>query len=136
MKKLILFLAMIALGLKANAQSAAVQDTCDEVYTVVQEMPGFPEGDLIKYLQKRLEVPPGFKGEGTVYLEFIVNKQGKVTNVRPVKEIPGCEECTSQVIVILQELPQCKPGKQAGQPVCVRYTVPVKYKVTSRKKKR
>lgn len=65
--------------------------------------------------------------EGKVYIEFVVDKTGKVVNARVLKGIG--EECDKEALRVVQ-LTQWNPGKQRGRPVNVKMVVPVQYKLS------
>jgi protein TonB len=75
----------------------------------------------IKYPQKAL----GLGISGIVYLQFVVDRQGKVGEVKVLRGIGGgCEE---EAVRKVQAMPQWKPGKQMGKPVNVYFSVPVHF---------
>ncbi len=100
--------------------------------TIAQSMPQFPGGEkgLREYLIKNLKYPVKARNkgiEGKVYISFIVDKTGKVTNVRILKGIdPGCD---AEAIRIIRAIPQWIPGTQNGNPVDVGFVIPVCFKL-------
>ena len=67
--------------------------------------------------------------EGRVFVQFVVDKQGNVTEVQSVKGIgAGCDEEAERV---LRESPKFKPGKQRGRPVKVRMVLPIIFKLSN-----
>lgn len=108
-------------------------DSKDEfLFIAVDQMAEFPGGDeaLIKFIQENVKYPAEAKKkgiEGTVYVTFVVNKEGKVENVKLQKGIdPSCDE---EALRVISTLPQFIPGKQQnGKPVSVLYNIPVKFK--------
>lgn len=122
----------------------------EEVYDVVEKMPRFPgceEGEMTKeernacsqqnllafvydqvaYPQEALEQ----EISGTVVLSFVVNKDGTVANPAIVKDIGGgCGEEALRVIKLMAESGiKWIPGEKSGQPVNVKMTLPVRFKV-------
>lgn len=133
MKKLIFSSAFALACSIVNAQEqrpASPKDTTskEEVYVVVQEMPVFSEGSFQSYLAKTITLPKDFKGVGTVYADFVIGKDGKVHSERIVRAIEGCNECSEQVLSAIRKSPAWTPGYQAGRPVSVRFTVPVRFR--------
>ena len=63
--------------------------------------------------------------EGTVVLDFIVEKTGKISNVEILKEIGG--GCGNEVVRVINGMPDWIPGKQRGREVRVRFKLPVKF---------
>ena len=104
----------------------------NKVFVSVEEMPIFPGGEqaLFKYLGDNIEYPDkaynqGVKGK--VYIEFIVDKDGKITNVHVKKGIGyGCDEEAKRII---ERMPNWKPGKQRGRPVKVQYVIPINFNI-------
>lgn len=94
--------------------------------------PSFPGGEaaLMKYLVNTIKYAPEAKRskiEGTVWVEFIIGKDGSVYDVKIVRGIGGgCDEETLRAVL---QMPQWLPGKQKGIPVNVRFTLPVTFKL-------
>ncbi len=109
----------------------------DEVFTVVEKMPEYPGGDdaRVKYMAHNLLYPESAiknKTEGTVYISFIVEKNGAVTDVTLLKGIGG--ECDTEAVRIIKNMPHWIPGTQRGEPVRVKFTIPVKFKLSDNEK--
>jgi periplasmic protein TonB len=101
-----------------------------EPYLVVEQMPDFPggEGELYKYLQEHIKFPAMARESGitgTVYVRFIVDKNGKISNVSLLRGVGG--GCDEEAIRVVKCMPDWKPGKQNGIAVPVYYTLPVKF---------
>lgn len=103
----------------------------DKVFEIVEDMPKFPGGQkkLQQYLAQ-INYPPIAKEndiEGTVYVRFIIDKQGNVTNVSVAR---GSEKILNEAAVKhVQKMPKWKPGKQRGEKVKVQYVVPIRFKL-------
>lgn len=100
------------------------------IFTVVEEQPEFVGGDVarIEYLSSNIKYPPMAKEtgiQGTVYVTFVVNENGKVTDVRLLRGIGG--GCDEEAIRVISGMPAWKPGKQSGKAVRVQYNLPVKF---------
>ena len=65
--------------------------------------------------------------EGTVYIEFVIGKDGSVTGANVKRGIGG--GCNEEALRVVNSMPKWKPGKQQGNPVKVKYTLPVKFKL-------
>ena len=98
------------------------------VFFSVQEPPLFPGGDTerIKFLQHNIIYPPEArikKIHGKVYIGFIVEKDGSISNARVIKGIGyGCDEEALRVII---SMPAWKPGRQNGSAVRVFVNWPI-----------
>lgn len=91
---------------------------------------------LIEYLYKNLKYPAIAREngvEGRVYIQFVVEKNGKVTDTKIVRDIgAGCGEAALKVVDNMNDLGEAwKPGKQRGTAVRVLYTLPVTFKLES-----
>ena len=106
------------------------EDDDDEIFMVVEQMPTFPGGDLglMKFIQKTTKYPPIAKENGItgkVYVSYVVNKKGKVTNVKVVRGVD--KYLDAEAIRVVKLLPYSSPGKQRGKPVNVQYTIPINF---------
>jgi protein TonB len=65
------------------------------------------------------------KVTGTVFVSFVVNADGSVSDVQVLKGIgSGCNE---EALRVVQNMPNWLPGRQSGQPVAVRYSLPIRF---------
>jgi TonB family protein len=62
---------------------------------------------------------------GTVLINFVVDRDGKITRVKVVHGIGG--GCDEEAVRVISKMPAWSPGKQGGKPVLVSYSVPIKY---------
>ncbi|MEM7109458.1 MAG: energy transducer TonB [Bacteroidota bacterium] len=99
-------------------------------FDIVESMPE-PEGGFeafYKFVNKKLRYPGPARRmgiEGTVYVSFVVNEKGEMTNIKIAKGIGvGCDE---EVLRIFNKPPKWKPGKQRGVPVKVNKVMPIKF---------
>ena len=100
------------------------------VFISIEHMPEFPGGDaaLLKWIGENIVYPKesAEKGiAGRVACTFIIEKDGSVTNVRVVR--PVDPNLDTEAVRVVSSLPKFKPGTQKGQPVRVKYSVPVRY---------
>ena len=104
----------------------------EEFFMVVENMPEFPGGDLglMKYIQKNVKYPPIAKEyniTGKVYVSFIVDKSGNVTNVKVIRGVD--KNLDAEAVRVVKSLPKYKPGKKRGKPVRVMFTIPINFKL-------
>ena len=98
------------------------------VYTIVEEMPSFVGGEKERnrFLAENIIYPLTAKNaqiQGNVYVQFIIDEKGYVTDVKVLKGIGGgCDEEAARVISIM---PKWNPGKQNGKPVRVLFNTPI-----------
>ena len=102
----------------------------NEVFNSVENMPEFPGGNLglMKYIQKTLIYPPAAKEyniTGKVYVNFIVDKTGSVTNVKIIRGVD--KNLDAEAVRVIKSLPKYLPGRQKGKAVNVMFTIPIKF---------
>ena len=66
---------------------------------------------------------------GRVILQFVVEKDGHIGEVKVVRSIDP--EIDAEAVRVVKSLPDFIPGRQDGEPVAVWYTIPVSFKVQS-----
>jgi protein TonB len=103
-----------------------------EVFTIVEEMPSYPGGDMkmYEYLGKNIKYPQIAREsgiQGRVFVNFVVEPDGSVSNVKVLRGIGG--GCDEEAIRVVKSMPKWKPGKQRGKAVRVSYTLPVVFKL-------
>ena len=107
----------------------AVDD--DVVFKVVEIMPSFPGGDsaLMRYLAENVRYPAITSAvQGRVIVQFIVEKDGSISNVEVMRT--SGEECLDREAVrVVRAMPKWTPGKQRGKLVRVQYTVPINFRL-------
>lgn len=108
------------------------EEDVDQIFTIVEETAA-PTGGMTafyEYIKDNLEYPRQARRmgvQGKVFLEFIVDKDGSITDVKVVRGIgAGCDE---EAIRILQNSPKWKPAKQRGRPVRQKMTFPINFKL-------
>lgn len=106
------------------------QEDKTPIFTVVEEMPSFPGGEeaRLKFLQENIQYPQVAKESGisgTVYISFVVDSKGKVTDVKIQRGIGG--GCDEEAIRVIKLMPGWNPGKQAGKSVRVQFTMPIRF---------
>ena len=104
----------------------------EEIFKSVEQMPQFPGGEaaLMKYLSSHINYPPMAAEnnvQGRVVVQFVVDKTGKVGEVKVVRSVD--KDLDKEAIRVVKLLPKFTPGRQNGQPVRVWYTLPVQFKL-------
>ncbi|MCR4852033.1 MAG: energy transducer TonB [Prevotella sp.] len=101
-----------------------------KIFDVVEQMPSFPGGNVMAWLSQNLKYPviAAENGvQGRVVVQFVVEKDGSVTDVHAVKKVdPSLDKEAERVV---KSMPKWIPGKQNGSPVRVKYTLPVTFKL-------
>ena len=103
-----------------------------EIFKIVEEMPAFPGGEakLMEYVSKNVKYPQIAREtgvQGRVYVNFVVEPDGSVSNVSVLRGIGG--GCDEEAIRVVKNMPKWKPGKQRGKAVRVSYMLPVNFKL-------
>jgi protein TonB len=108
------------------------EEVAEEIFTIVEDQPA-PKGGMAafyEYVAKKLKYPAQARRmgiEGRVFVEFVVDKDGTITDVKAIKGIgAGCDE---EAIRVIREAPAWNPGKQRGRPVKVRMILPITFKL-------
>lgn len=100
----------------------------ETIFQIVEEMPSPAGGTqaLYEYLAKNIRYPIAALEsgvQGRVYLNFVVEKDGSITDVKVLRGIgAGCDE---EAVRVVKAMPKWSPGKQLGRPVRVLYSIPV-----------
>ena len=96
-----------------------------------EEMPEFPGGDeaLLAFLTREIQYPEVARNNGitgTVLIEFVVEKDGRVSNAKV--KVPLFPECDKEAVRGVMAMPKWKPGKNMGKPVRCFFQVPVTFR--------
>ena len=101
------------------------------VFELVEEMPEFPGGGmsaLMGYLKDNMRYPASAKEKGTqgrVTVQFVVDKDGSIKEPKLLRSVD--KDMDAEALRLISNMPKWKPGRQKGQPVAVKYTVPVMF---------
>lgn len=113
-------------------EAAPEEEVADEIFTIVEDQPT-PVGGMqafYTYVSKNLNYPSQARRmniEGKVFVQFVVEKDGTITDVQAVKGIgAGCDE---EAVRVIKGAPKWNPGKQRGRPVKVRMILPITFKL-------
>lgn len=103
----------------------------EEIFLIVEKMPSFQGGDsskFMEYISKNLKYPEAAAEksiQGKVFISFVVEEDGSVTNVKVVKGVdPLIDE---EAVRVVKSSPKWEPGKQRGKLVRVQFTFPVTF---------
>lgn len=104
----------------------------NKVFDVVEQMPSFPGGNsaLMQFLSKNIKYPVVAEEngiQGRVICTFVVERDGRVTDVHVVKSVdPSLDK---EAVRVVSSMPNWIPGKQNGSAVRVKYTLPVTFRL-------
>jgi hypothetical protein len=136
------------------------KDSSDPVFTIVEELPGFVGGNdsLFRFLGRNIKYPASAREagvEGTVYIGFVVEKDGSITNATVKRNVPESktrvdtiqqflpetgktvtkivkfqdQTCADEAVRVINSMPKWKAGRHKGKPVRVAFTLPIKFKL-------
>jgi periplasmic protein TonB len=149
MKNKILLLALLLLAANSWSQEPAETtlampdpmletdpDAPDSNYVfplvdVPAEFPGGREG-LLKYLASTIQYPEKatkLKLGGKCYIQFVIEKNGTVTNPKIMRGVPDCPECDAEAMRVVGLMPKWKPGEVGGKVVRSNFTLPIIFKI-------
>jgi len=114
---------------KHNAQQ-------DKIWKVVEQNPQYMGGDVAmhEFITKNLQYPAEAKAnsaEGKVYVQFVVEKDGSISDVRTLRDAVG-HGASEEAIRVVSAMPKWTPGKQDGQTVRVQYVLPFNFALTDK----
>ncbi len=117
------------------SESAMPLPENDSIYAIVEAMPDFPGGTakMMGYLAANIHYPQKAKDEGVegrVFISFVVEKDGSISNVKTLRGIGG--GCDEEAVRVVQSMPKWKPGMQEGKPVRVFYNLPINFKLQAK----
>ena len=122
----------------------------EELFKVVEQMPRFPgcedesgnnqekyqcaQKKLLEFVYKNVKYPAIAREngiQGRVVVQFVVEKDGSITDANVVRDIgAGCGEESLRVVELMNSMPEkWTPGRQRGQPVRVQFTLPISFKL-------
>lgn len=116
-----------------NFEYVANQSKQDgEVFILVEEAPSFPGGmdAFYRYVGENIGYPKSAREEGItgrVYVQFIVEKDGSLSDIKTVKGIGG--GCDEEAVRVIANAPEFIPGKQRGKAVRVRMVLPIIFSI-------
>ena len=103
------------------------------IFVVVESMPEFPGGQqaMMKYIGENIKYPVIAQEngiQGRVICQFVIEKDGRVTDIQVVRS-SGEPSLDKEAVRVINSMPKWKPGKQRGKPVRVKYTIPVNFRL-------
>lgn len=115
------------------AEASMVADTSLEdkqVFIVIEQQPEFPGGEkeLDKFLSENIKYPRQAiedSIQGKVFVTFVVEKDGKITDARVLRGIGG--GCDEEALRVIKKMPKWIPGKQRGKAVRVQFNLPIAF---------
>ncbi len=106
----------------------------DCIFAFSEVQPEYPDGDraLRAFIQENLVYPKEAQEKGIerrVYVQFVVEKDGSLSDINVIKGIDNGGGCNEEVMRIVKMMPKWEPGKNRGEAVRTRYAIPVAFKL-------
>ena len=116
---------------KEDEYLAERKDTIN-VYDVVEQMPQFPGGfqKMNEFIEENMQYPKKCAEKGVygrVVITFVVERSGKLSNIRVVKSVHRALD--KEALRIVKLMPRWIPGRQNGVTVRVKYIIPIRFSV-------
>ena len=134
MKKLFALLLLTMAVPFANAQQPVSNndENNEAIFSVVENEPEFPGGveALYKFISKNVVYPKkALKDgiEGKVVVEFVIEANGSVTNVKVFKSVNP--DLDKEAVRVVSMMPKWKPGSQGGKNVRSRFRIPINFQL-------
>lgn len=113
-------------------EEVVVEEEENKIFTVVEQQPEFEGGyaAMMNFIRKNMRYPASARRmgiEGTVYVSFVVSKDGSISEVNVVRGISA--DCDKEAVRVVSMMPPWKPGRQNGKPVFVRFVLPIKFQL-------
>ena len=117
---------------KQATEAKQPEATDDKIFQVVEDQPEFPGGmeALMKHLSKEIKYPKEAQDKGTqgrVIVQFVVEKDGSITDTKIVRSADP--QLDAEALRVVNAMPNWTPGKQKGEPVRTRFTLPVTFRL-------
>jgi TonB family protein len=126
----------VAAEKRAAAEAFYKDASGDVIYNRAEVAPSYQGGEdaMTKYFRTNLKYPEGAQAkgwEGTVYVEFVVGKDGKARAAMVTEETDADTDqgFKDEAIRVVNNMPAWNPGTQKGKPVHVRYNLPIAFKL-------
>lgn len=117
-----------------HAQEQLDEESDDTIFLVVEKPAEYPGGldSMFTFIGRNLKYPTSARRsdvEGVVYVAFVIEKNGSVSNISVVKGIHP--ECDAEAARVVSLFPNWKPGRNArNKAVRSKFVLPIKYKLT------
>ena len=126
---------LVAGGIQAQEENKSVAaEKTEKVYQAVEKMPEFPGGTkrLMSWLQQNIQYPKESLKQGKqgrVIITFVINKDGKAVEPSIVRSVDPYID--KEAIRLVHRMPKWEPGEEKGEPVRVKFTLPIQFRLQS-----
>ena len=113
----------------------SLENSNDSIYDIVDQMPKFPGGEqaMFEFIGKNVKYPQKAKDEGVqgrVFIQFVVEKDGSINEVKLLRGIGG--GCDEEALRVVKAMPKWEPGMHKGEHVRVSYCLPIFFKLNEK----
>ena len=117
----------------SSSNNAQGEEPEDVIFMIVETMPEFPGGKqaMLTFISENLKYPLIAQEngiQGRVVCQFIVNKDGSFSDIEIVRSA-GDASLDKEAFRLIKSMPKWNPGKQRNQPVRVKFTLPIDFKL-------
>jgi periplasmic protein TonB len=111
-----------------DSRKEAEQPNDDRILMIAEQPPEYPGGyeSMLSFIKKNANFPDSAKLEGTVYVNFVVRKDGSIDEVKVLRGLS--DDCNAEAMRVVKSMPKWKPAKDKGKPVNVRFNLPIRFK--------
>lgn len=128
----LLFLAMILFSCQSKQNLVKKKGMQSQKVVMIPDVPPvFTQGDVVAWVGKQLRYPEAaYRNHigGRVFVEFVIDKKGRVINSRVMKS-SGHQGLDAEALRVVSELPKWHPGQLKGKKVDTIYILPVSFSV-------
>lgn len=108
------------------------KEDVDQIFSIVEEQAAYKGGlgAFYEFVGKKIKYPAQAKRmniEGKVFVEFVIERDGRLTDVKAIKGIGG--GCDEEAVRVVASSPGWNPGKQRGKPVRTRFVIPINFRL-------
>ena len=108
------------------------KEDVDQIFSIVEEQATYKGGlaSFYEFVGKKIKYPAQAKRmniEGKVFVEFVIERDGRLTDVKAIKGIGG--GCDEEAVRVVMSSPGWNPGKQRGKPVRTRFVIPINFRL-------
>lgn len=114
----------------ANAPAENAQQIYDNPEVPAEFTGGMPA--MTKYISTNIRYPQTMKQQGLsgkCYLNFVVQRDGRIESVRVLRGVPNCPEADNEAVRIVKSMPKWRPGTIDGKPVPTYFNLPISFVV-------
>ncbi len=113
-------------------ESKTVEKENTDAIMLIESLPEYPGGQaaMSEFLKKNIEYPKYARDHGITgkcFVNFVIDIDGSVTDVRVQKGVEGCVPCDEAAVRVVKMMPAWTAGKQNGKYVKVQYTLPISF---------